>query len=366
VCRGNAAFPRLCSMAFRLMIVLAALPSPSQASSSLVAPPAPGRFKLALLQLAVGTEKSANLHSAEAAIREAANAGAQMVVLPECFNSPYSVKAFPEYAEPVPTGSTPVSSTVHPSTHMLSRVAAELRVFIIGGSIPERDESTAKLYNTAIAVGPDGSIVATHRKIHLFDIDIPGKITFRESDVLSSPQPATPSLFDTPWGRIGLGICYDIRFPQYAALLREAGAHVLIYPGAFNLVTGPQHWELLARARAVDNQVFVAVASPARNADPSGYQAWGHSSLVSPWGKVVATTEDAPAIVYADVDVAEVEQPRGAIPVSEQKRDDLYSLRWIAPTGAGAGAGRSATIASSIPLYWRRARRWLAERVLRR
>ena len=114
-------------------------------------------------------------------------------------------------------------------------------------------------------------------------------------------------------------------------LYREAGVHLLCYPGAFNMTTGPMHWELLARARAVDNQAFIATPSPARNPE-SSYQAWGHTSIISPWGKVVATTEEGPAIVYADIDLAEVLPMRKAIPVFDQTRDDLYSLKWTKGT----------------------------------
>ena len=235
------------------------------------------------------------------------------------------MKSFPEYAEVVPSDSLALSAAEHPSTHMLCRLAAELKIYLVGGSIPERDPATGKLYNTCVVAGPDGSIVARHRKVHLFDVDVPGKVSFRESDTLSSPAPRSLSLFDTPWGRVGLGICYDIRFPQLAVLMRAAGAHVLIYPGAFNTFSGPLHWELLARARAVDTQSFVAVVSPARSEDRSVYQAWGHSSVISPWGKVLATSDERPATVYAQVDVAEVLEPRGAIPVAQQARATVAS-----------------------------------------
>ena len=291
--------------------------------------PAPGKFKLALIQLLVGKDKAANLKHAEVKIREAAASGAQLISLPECFNSPYGPTFFPEYAEEVPATSEQATESANPSTLMLSKVAKELKIYLVGGSFPERDATTGKLYNTCLVFGPDGSILCRHRKMHLFDIDIPGKMTMFESDTLTGGDDL--SLFDTPWGRVGVGICYDIRFPHLAALLRMGGAHMLIYPGAFNMTTGPMHWELLARARAVDNQAFIATPSPARNPE-SSYQAWGHTSIISPWGKVVATTEEAPAIVYADVDLAEVLPMRQAIPVFNQTRDDLYSLKWTKGT----------------------------------
>ena len=226
----------------------------------------------------------------------------------------------------MPANAALVDPEKHPSTHMLCRTAKELGVYLVGGSIPERDAATGKVYNTCLAVGADGALLARHRKVHLFDIDVPGKIRFMESETLTGGD--CRSTFDTPWGRVGLGICYDIRFPQYAALLREAGAHLLVYPGAFNMVTGPMHWELLARARAVDNQCFVATPSPARDASAS-YTAWGHSTVVSPWGEVLATTEETPATVYCEVDLAATGEPRASIPVFEQKRDDLYDLKWV-------------------------------------
>ena len=208
----------------------------TSARMSLPPPPTPGRFKLALCQVSVDTvDKAANLRTAESAVREAAGAGAQLICLPEVWNSPYEAAKFPEYAEEVPAAAEAVSASAHPSTHMMCSVAKELGVYLVGGSIPERDASS--VYNTCVVAGPDGAILCKHRKMHLFDIDIPGKMTFRESDTLTGG--GSLSIFDTPWGRVGVGICYDIRFPQLAMLYREAGAHMLCYPGAFNMTTGP-------------------------------------------------------------------------------------------------------------------------------
>lgn len=270
-------------------------------------------------------DKAANLQTAAAAVAEAAEGGAQLVMLPECWNSPYDSKQFPRWAEEVPASASQATVESHPSTHTLCAAARENGVFLIGGSIPEREGD--RVYNTCLVISPDGEIICKHRKMHLFDISVPGGITFRESETLTGGD--TLSLFDTPWGRIGVGICYDMRFPQLALLLRQAGAHLLCYPGAFNLTTGPAHWELLGRARAVDNQVFVATPSPARS-PPSepGYKAWGHSTVYSPWGTVLATTEHDAAIIYADVELAEVEAIRAQIPIGVQKRDDLYSVSW--------------------------------------
>ena len=212
------------------------------------------------------------------------------------------------------------------------------------GSIPERGDPAAPggppcIYNTCVAFGPDGELLARHRKVHLFDIDVPGRITFRESDTLTGGDRL--AVFDTPYGRVGLGICYDMRFPQLALLLRAAGCTILAYPGAFNTTTGPVHWELLQRCRALDTQCFVLTPAPARNPDAK-YQAWGHSTIVSPWGEVLATTDEAPGTVTAELRLGHVAEVRGSIPVGVQARDDLYALQWRGPPRELLGAAADA------------------------
>ena len=158
--------------------------------------------KLALLQTLAGKDKALNLATARAAIAAAAAQGAHIIALPECFNSPYATDQFPVYAEAIPAAASALSAAEHPSMHMLSHAAAEHGVYLVGGSIPEVD--AGKVYNTCVAFGPDGAMLAKHRKMHLFDIDIPGRITFRESDTLTAG--AGLATFDTPFGRCGLGV----------------------------------------------------------------------------------------------------------------------------------------------------------------
>ncbi|XP_055267500.1 omega-amidase NIT2 isoform X1 [Moschus berezovskii] len=268
-------------------------------------------FRLALIQLQVSPIKSENLARACGLIREASKQGAQIVSLPECFNSPYGTKYFPEYAEKIPGD----------STQKLSEVAKECNIYVIGGSIPEED--AGKLYNTCAVFGPDGTLLVKHRKLHLFDIDVPGKITFQESETLSPGD--SFSVFDTPYCRVGLGICYDIRFAELAQIYAHRGCQLLVYPGAFNMTTGPAHWELLQRGRAVDNQVYVATASPARD-EKASYIAWGHSTVVSPWGEVLAKAGAEETVVYADVDLKKLAEIRQQIPIFSQKRSDLYAV----------------------------------------
>lgn len=275
-------------------------------------------IKLACVQLASGADKAANLAHARDKVLEAAGAGANLVVLPECFNSPYGCDYFPSYAETLLP--SPPSREQSPSFHALSEMAAEAKVFLVGGSIPESHEG--KYYNTSLTFGPDGALLARHRKVHLFDIDIPGKITFRESEVLSAGDKLT--LVDLPGhGRIAVAICYDVRFPELATIAARRGAFALVYPGAFNLTTGPLHWRLLGQARAMDNQCYVALCSPARDLAAT-YHAWGHSLIVDPMAQVVVEAEEGEAIVYWELDGAKIEETRKNIPISSQRRFDVY------------------------------------------
>lgn len=285
------------------------------AGKPLVIPtPKPTKVKIALCQLHVTGNKEENLANAYNNIKEAAANGAELVVLPEMFNCPYSNDSFPNYAEDIEHGPSP-------SVDMLSQAAAACKVVLVAGSLPER--SNGKLYNTCCVFGADGKLLAKHRKVHLFDIDIPGKMTFKESLTLTPGESVT--VVDTPIGRLGIGICYDIRFPELAMLYAARGVQLIVYPGAFNTVTGPLHWELLQKARAVDNQLFVAACSPARNPSAS-YQAWGHSTVVGPFGEILGTTGHEPTIVYADLDFAQLEERRQNMPLTQQKRYDLYCL----------------------------------------
>jgi omega-amidase len=269
----------------------------------------------------------ANIDHAQKTLEKACADGAQLVVLPECWNSPYAVTSFPVYAEKAPEigdlGSD-LDPAESPSSAMLCKLAKDKQVWLVGGSIPERD-SAGKLFNTCLVVNPTGQVVGKHRKVHLFDIDVPGKITFKESDSLSAGSRVT--VVDTPWGGLGVGICYDIRFPELAILMRQRGCNLVVYPGAFNMVTGPAHWELLQRARAVDNQLFVAACSPARDTTSGGYVSWGHSSIVNPWGVVMKSAGSDEEIVATELDFAEVQTMRDGIPCWKQKRADLYEVR---------------------------------------
>ncbi|KAI1211558.1 carbon-nitrogen hydrolase [Annulohypoxylon truncatum] len=279
-------------------------------------------LKLSCIQLASGPDKAANLAHARDMVLSAARDGAKLVVLPECFNSPYGCEYFPSYAETLlPSPPTPEQA---PSYHALSSMAAEAGVFLVGGSIPEADPDPAakKYYNTCLTFGPDGALLGTHRKVHLFDIDIPGKIVFRESEVLFPGNKVT--IIDLPgYGRIGVAICYDVRFPELATIAARRGAFALVYPGAFNTTTGPLHWTLLGRARATDNQMYVALCSPARDEEAS-YRAYGHTLVVDPMARVLEEAGEGEQIVSCELDGALIAETRRNIPLSTQRRFDVY------------------------------------------
>lgn len=286
--------------------------------------------KLALVQLACTADKAHNLSHARTKVLEATKRGAKIVVLPECFNSPYGTKYFPQYAETLLP--SPPTEDQSPTFHALSKLAKEANAYIVGGSIPELVEEDGvkggdgkdgkTWYNTNLTFAPSGELLATHRKVHLFDIDIPGKIKFKESDVLSPGNKIT--LVDIPeYGKIAIAICYDIRFPELATIAARKGAFLLLYPGAFNMTTGALHWELQARARAMDNQVFVGLCSPSRDMD-ADYNAWGHSMVVDPNAEVLEQLDEKEGIVVQELKAGRIEEVRKGIPLYTQRRFDVY------------------------------------------
>lgn len=280
-------------------------------------------FRLALLQLGGLTKtKSQNIDNARTALLKASQSTPKptLLVLPEIWNSPYAVNSFREYSEKVPEVGKSCSDEGE-TIQFLRQMAKETGCWLIGGSIPEIEASSDKIYNTATAYDPEGNLVAKHRKVHLFDIDIPGRQTFKESDTLSPGESLTT--FTAPFGKIGLGICYDIRFPEMAMIAARQGCVAMIYPAAFNTTTGPMHWKILQQARAVDNQMYVAMCSPARNPE-AAYQAYGHSMVVNPLGEVIDEADEHAATIYADIDPELLATTRRNLPVTVQRRFGVY------------------------------------------
>lgn len=268
-----------------------------------------GIIKLGLCQMAVSRDKGENLRRAQAALEQAARQGAQLAMLPEMFNCPYETPCFPVYGEPA-GGET---------WQFLSRMARELGLYLAGGSVPELEGG--KVYNTCYFFSPEGEELARHRKVHLFDIDVPGGQRFKESDTLTAGDQIT--VVDTPLGKIGLAICFDIRFSELFRVMGAKGAQVVLVPAAFNMTTGPVHWDLAFRSRAVDNQLFVAGCSPARDTGAS-YVAYGHSLVCNPWGTVVAQLDEKAGVQVAQLDLDDLARYRGQIPILSGRRTDLY------------------------------------------
>jgi len=268
-------------------------------------------FQIALCQMKVGLDKTQNVKKAVKFIRKAGEK-ADLVVLPEMFNCPYQTDQFPSYAE---------GADESPTLKAVSRAARDSEVYLVAGSIPERDQD--HIYNTSFIYNPTGELIGRHRKLHLFDIDVPGQIQFKESDTLTPGDQIT--VVDTDFGKLGVAICYDIRFPELARLMTLQGAQLLVFPGAFNLTTGPAHWEILSRTRALDNQVYLATCSPARD-DEAPYVAYGHSLLADPWGEVVVQAGIGEEILYASIKASRVDEVRQELPLLKNRRRDLYTL----------------------------------------
>ena len=270
------------------------------------------KIKLALCQMNVVDNKEKNMKTARLMIEESISKNADFIILPEMFNCPYSNDKFIEYGEKEKSSET---------LSEISKLAKSNNAYILAGSIPEIEED--KLYNTSYLFDRQGNVIAKHRKMHLFDIDVKGKITFKESDVLTAGNDFT--IADTEFGKVGIGICYDIRFPELAKIMVENGALILIYPGALNMTTGPAHWELLFRSRAMDNQTFCIGVAPALNNDAS-YHSYGHSIITNPWGEVIAQASEKESLIISEIDLSEIKKVREELPLLKNKRDDLYEV----------------------------------------
>ncbi len=270
-------------------------------------------MRTALIQMPVTADKAVNLTVARDYVRRAADGGAQLAVLPEMFCCLYTNEAFRANAEPA-------GGPVH---RAMAGLARETGLWLVAGSMPEADGE--RIYNTSFVFDPAGRQAAFHRKMHLFDIDVKGGQRFMESETFTAGDSVT--VFDTPFGKLGLCICFDLRFPELAGCMALAGARAIVTPAAFNMTTGPAHWELLFRQRAVDNQLFTLGVAPARD-EQGPYVSYGNTILCSPWGEVLARAGSAPALLLADVDLNQNESIRAQLPLLSARRTDVYRLSW--------------------------------------
>ena len=276
-------------------------------------------IKIALCQMNVVDNKDKNIEKAIQMIKESKKQGADLAVLPEMFNCPYENEKFIEYAEKLEDSQT---------LKEIAKIAKEENIHVLAGSIPELvkdDENDIEsIYNTAVFFDNNGKQLGKHRKMHLFDIDVKGKIYFKESDTLSAGNDFT--IINTDLATIGIGICYDIRFVELSRIMALKGAEILIFPGAFNLTTGPAHWELLFRSRALDNQVYAIGVAPALDEDAS-YNSYGHSIAVNPWGEVIEELDYSEELKIIEIDLDEIKRVREEIPVLKNRRVDLYEIK---------------------------------------
>ncbi|MCL2689684.1 MAG: carbon-nitrogen hydrolase family protein [Chitinispirillia bacterium] len=267
------------------------------------------KIKLALIQNVPSFNAAKNIERALELIEEAAiNGGADLIALPEMFYHPFELSKLKELVS--------FSEQVHEE---FSAISKRLKIHLCTGTFVT-SLGDRKLGNSAFLYGPDGKILLSYQKNHLFDVSY-GGLDIRESAVFTHGDHISSA--DTPLGNIGIAVCYDIRFPELFRKLILSGAELVLVPSVFNQVSGPAHWNMLTRIRAVDNQIFLAGISQGRNME-SAYQAYGHSIIISPWGEVLAEALEGEEIIYADLDPAQLKETRERLPLLKHRREDLY------------------------------------------
>ena len=270
-------------------------------------------MKVAAIQMPTVKDKIQNIRTAGTYIEKIKAENPDFVILPEMFCCPYQTENFPVYAE----------KEGGPSWQAMSDYARKYHIYLIAGSMPEADD-VGKVYNTSYIFDRDGKQIGKHRKAHLFDINVKNGQYFKESDTLTSGDHAT--VFDTEFGKMGVMICYDIRFPEFARTMALDGARMIFVPAAFNMTTGPAHWELTFRARALDNQIYMLGCAPARDTQ-AGYISWGHSIVTDPWGKVMKQLDEKEGILIEEIDLDREDQIREQLPLLKHRKSEMYHLQ---------------------------------------
>ncbi|HXQ75654.1 MAG TPA: carbon-nitrogen hydrolase family protein [Acidimicrobiales bacterium] len=271
-------------------------------------------MRVAAIQSTASADRPANLAAAGELVVAAAGEGAELVVLPELFSLYGNAPTLRAGAEPLDG----------PTVGWAAEVATRHRIWLVAGSFVEA-AGGSRNHNTSVLVGPDGTVGARYRKIHLFDVDVPGAVT-RESDAVAPGDTVVSATVTLDDGRplpIGLTICYDLRFPELYRLLSLAGALVIVVPSAFAAATGRAHWEVLVRARAIENQVFVIAADQVGKLSAQ-FTAYGHSMIVDPWGTILAERPDGPGHVIADLDLAGQQEIRSLLPSLAHRHPETY------------------------------------------
>ncbi len=270
----------------------------------------PNTLRVAAVQMTASDVKDANIATVAGLVDRAADAGAQLVVLPEKWNLIDDERSQAAQAEPL-EGPSLTAARGWAHTHGLVLVA---------GSISESVPGSDRAYNTSVVIQPDGTISAIYRKLHLFDVEIGGH-TYRESD---GAMPGAEVVVGDAFGHtVGMAVCYDLRFPELFRALTFAGAQILTVPAAFTATTGKAHWEPLLRARAIENQAFV-VAAGQIGAHATGTDSHGHSMIVDPWGVILAEAADEETVIVAQLDFAELGRIRRDLPALTHRRADIF------------------------------------------
>lgn len=264
---------------------------------------------ISLIQMMVNKTPDENIEKIDTLISKAKAQGGELIVLPEMCCCEYKNSSFAEYAMELDND----------FIKNLSCLAKKYEVTLVAGTIPEK--SGDKIYNTSLVFDKNGNRIAMHRKAHLFDIDIKNGVSFKESDTFSSGDSFT--VFDTEWGKIGLMICYDIRFPEFPINSAD-DIKLIIVPASFNMSTGPVHWELLFRARALDNQLYMAGCASARD-ESASYHSWGHSIVTDAWGKVLGQLYEKEGILTLKLDLSYADSVREQLPLLKHRRKDIYN-----------------------------------------
>ena len=273
-------------------------------------------MRAAAVQLNSNGDKARNLEAAERLVHGAAAAGAELVALPEKWNLLAAVEEMAASAE----------SLDGPSLTAARAWARELGIHLLAGSIAERGEEGEKAFNTSVLIGPDGSDLAVYRKIHMFDVRA-GGVEYRES---AHEQGGTEIVDGEAVSdrighvRVGLTVCYDLRFPEVYRALAVRGVHLIVVPSAFTLATGRDHWEVLLRVRAIENQLFLLAPNQVGEAPPH-YSSYGHSAIIDPWGKVLAVAEEDEGFIAADLDFGVQERVREELPSLANRRPEVYA-----------------------------------------
>ena len=273
------------------------------------------RIRVACVQLTSGSDKAANLETAERLVARAAATGADLVVLPEKWNGIGDAETLRAVAEPIDGE----------SVSAMAGWARRHGVTLVGGSITETREGRDKLSNTSVLLDAEGTVVAVYRKIHLFDVDVGGHV-YRESE--AEEPGAEPVVADAEGWQVGLSVCYDVRFPELYRILALEGAELVTVPAHFTLYTGKDHWHVLLRARAIENQLYVAAAAQV-GVTGVGRPSYGRSVIVDPWGIVLAEAPDEETVISAELDRARLADIRAKLPSLKNRQPEAY--RWPAP-----------------------------------